>query len=319
MKYYVDFGRKRDSINFVDNIIYSKVKDLEGKPLELDLSIMSQSGNSEMKAAAGYDDQEKTSPKPLIVWVSGGGYRGVDKNQMIAETQYLADAGYIVASVYYRSSAQGHFPAQIIDVKTAIRYLRAHAEDYNIDIDNIGIMGRSAGGHLTAFAAMNMDGYDSDEWSGYSSEVQAGFNLFGPTNLVSLLHKDIEEIKDNPNHRWKKIEESHLGALLGGDSSEFEEKSRRVSVVHLLNERIKMAPLLIMHGDSDPLIPDYISEELYDKLVKFGFGSQTEYYLIKNAGHGTPEFFQEEARVIALNFFNKYLGIKRNIDWKIGQ
>lgn len=307
MRFYVDFGRKRDSINFVDHIIYSKVKDLDGNDLELDLSIMSQSGNSEMKAAAGYDDQEDSLKKPLIVWVSGGGYRGVDKNQMIAETQYLADAGYIVASVYYRSSAQGHFPAQIIDVKTAIRFLRAHAEEYNIDTERIGIMGRSAGGQLTTFASMNLEGYDSKEWQGYSSEVQAGYNLFGPSNLVSLLKKETEDIKNDPNHRWKTIEESHLGALLGGEPSEFEEKSKKYSVVNLLSNKTKMAPLLIMHGDADPLVPDYISEELYNKLVECGFESQSDYYLIKNAAHGTPEFFQEEAKMIVLNFFNKYL------------
>lgn len=310
MKFMVDFGRKRDSINFVDHIVYSKVKDLDGNDLELDLSIMSQSGNSEMKAAAGYDDQDKAEPKPLIVWFSGGGYRGVDKNQMIAETQFLADAGFIVASVYYRSSYQGHMPAQFIDAKTAIRFLRAHSEEYNIDPNRIGVMGRSAGGHITAFLAMNLPGYDSDEWLGYSSEVQAGFNLFGPSNFVTLLHKDLTEIQNSPNHRWKKIEESHLGMILGGDSSDYEERAKNFSIVHMLNKDTKMAPLLTMHGDSDPLVPDSTSEELYDKLVEYGFEHQSDYYLIKNAGHGTPEFFQDEAKIITLNFFNKFLKYK---------
>lgn len=81
---------------------------------------------------------------------------------MTAEMEYLVEEGYVVASMYYRSSAQGHYPDQIIDVKTALRFLRAHADQYEIDPERIGVMGRSAGGHLSAVAGMNTDGWDTE-------------------------------------------------------------------------------------------------------------------------------------------------------------
>ena len=123
MKKTIDPGNTRKSINFLDNIVYSRQKDLEGNELELKMSIMLQNGNSEMRLAAGRDDEgEDKSPKPAILWIPGGGYRGCDKNLMVAEMAFLADAGYVVASMYSRSSAQGHFPDQIVDVKTACAF-----------------------------------------------------------------------------------------------------------------------------------------------------------------------------------------------------
>lgn len=133
MKKVIKPGRARKSINFIDNIVYSRQKDLEGNEMELKMSIMLQNGNSEMRLASGHDDEaDDKTPKPAILWVPGGGYRGCDKNLMVAEMAFLADAGYVVASMYYRSSAEAHMPSQIIDVKTAIRFLRAHADEYEI-------------------------------------------------------------------------------------------------------------------------------------------------------------------------------------------
>ena len=101
MRYYINPERKKKTVNFTDHIVYSSVKDLEGNPLDLELSIMSMSGNSELKAAAAdARETDKVSAQPVIVWLSGGGYRGVDKNQMIAELEHLAEAGYAVVMVY---------------------------------------------------------------------------------------------------------------------------------------------------------------------------------------------------------------------------
>lgn len=308
MKYYINPERRKPTINFVDNIVYSHVKDLEGNPLDLDLSIMSASGNSELKAAiAGAKETDKVSPQPAIIWISGGGYRGVNKNQMIAEIQYLAEAGYAVIPVYYRSSAQGHWPDQLIDVKTAIRFLRAHAEQYLIDPDRIGIMGRSAGGHITAMAALNTPGYDTDEWAGYSSDVRAAFDMFGPVDVVQLMKYDRVQMDTNPDYRWKTVEETHAGALMGGDPSTMLERAKDACAVYKLDQADHMAPILIMHGDSDDLVPYTISVEFYDKLVEKGYGDQVDLYLLKGAGHGTPEFFQRQTREIVKNFFDKYM------------
>ena len=107
MEYYINPGRLRKSVNFIDNIVYSHQKDLDGNDLELKMSVMLQNGNSEMRIAAGIDEnKDLRSRKPAILWIPGGGYRGADKNLMVAEVEYLVEAGYVVASMYYRSSAQ---------------------------------------------------------------------------------------------------------------------------------------------------------------------------------------------------------------------
>lgn len=297
-------GKERRSINFIDNICYSHVTDLEGKPLDLYLSLMLQNGNSEMRLASGIDDEVSTGLQPLIVWINGAGWRKCDKNLMVGEIHYFAERGYAVAFIQYRNSGEGHFPDQLIDVKTAVRFLRAHAAQYGIDPDRIVAMGRSAGGHLASWMAMNVEGYDSEEWSGYSSNVQSAVNYFGPTDIKALNLIELERFKD-PNHRWHKIEETHGGALLGGDPATMIERSDAASPIFHISE--KTAPLIILHGDEDPLVPLSISESFYERMVAAGLEHQTDLYVVKGGGHGTRELFQAECKEHILNFLNKHL------------
>jgi acetyl esterase/lipase len=91
---------------------------------------------------------------PCIVWICGGAWQSIDKSAHLVYLSKLARAGFVVASVQYRTSNEAKFPAQLCDVKAAIRYLRAHAARYHIDEAHIGVMGESAGGYLTCMAAL---------------------------------------------------------------------------------------------------------------------------------------------------------------------
>lgn len=305
MRYFIDPGRKRKSINFIDNIKYSESKDLNGNKLDLMMSIMVQNGNSELKSINEKDLLHQKNKKPAILWIPGGGYRGADKNLMVAECQYLVDAGYIVASMYYRGSHQAKFPEQIKDVKTAIRFLRAHAKEYEIDEDNIGVMGRSAGGHLAALAGMNLDGYDTEEYKEYSSNVKAVYDMFGPVDIVTLMEFDAYQMKNNPNYRWKDVSETHAGALLGGDPNTMLERAKEATVKNFISD--KMAPILIMHGDADNIVSQDISIDFYNQICEKGFEDRADLYILKNGGHGSAEFFQDETKKIVVKFFDKYL------------
>ena len=307
MKVNLDPGRNRKIINFLDNIVYSRQRDLEGQIIELKMSIMLQNGNSEMRLAAGVEEDRKRPLKPAILWIPGGGYRGVDKNLMVAEMAFLAEAGYVVASMYYRSSAQGHFPDQIVDVTTAIRFLRAHSKEYEIDPEHIGVIGRSAGGHLATLAALNSGEYESEEWAEQSSEVQACCDMFGPVNLVELMEKERYMMAHDPNFRWKRIEESHGGALMGGDPETMIERAKEASTSYKNTEKI--CPVMILHGDEDSIVPIKISEDFYEKLVEDGWEKQTEFLVLKHGGHGTPEFFQPSVKERICAFFDNYLKI----------
>ena len=144
---------QRSMLTLLDNITYSHAKQPDGSVLDLKLSILLHHGNQELRLASGLTTDVPPDPLPVIIWVPGGAWRGTDKNQSIAEMQFLAERGFALVSMYYRSSAQAHYPAQLIDVKTAVRFLRAHAEQYHIDPHRIGMIGRSAGGYLASMAA----------------------------------------------------------------------------------------------------------------------------------------------------------------------
>lgn len=299
----IDPGKKRHPINFSDHIIYSRVKDLEGKDLDLDLSLMRQSGNIEMQTAGGISEVS-TQKFPTIVWFSGGGFRGVDKNQMLLETAYLAEAGYQVASVYYRSSSQGHFPDQIIDCKTAIRFLRANADKYHVDPERIAVMGRSAGGYLAAYVATNTADHTGKEYLEYSSAVQACYDMFGPTDFKFLLNVEVERMK-NPGYRWHRLIDTHCGAFIGGDEQTLYQRGVKADIAPFVSDA--MAPILIAHGDADPLVPYSVSVDLAKKIADTCGEDRVTLYLVKHAGHGSDEFFQEEMRKLVLSFFATHL------------
>lgn len=302
MKAYLNPGSARKEVIVHDRIIYSHVTDLEGRPLDLDLSILMPNDNSLTKAVPAADAH---APKPALVWIPGNGWNKRDTNLMLGEMVEFARAGYVVASIQYRSSEEGHFPAQLQDVKTAIRFLRAHADLYEIDPERIGVFGRSAGGHLAAFAAMNLDGFDGEEWSGYSSRVQACIDLFGPVDMQGTMDREIPRLSD-PNFRWHRLEDTHGGKLLGGDPATMYERARESSPIHYINPG--MCPIQILHGDSDPVVPVEVSSEpFYQKLVEAGREDQTEFYIVRHGGHGSQEFFQDSVKQVMIAFLDRYL------------
>src|SRR5262249_14303131 len=95
-------------------------------------------------------------PLPLIIWVHGGGWQGGSKDGLNPALPLLAK-GFAVASVHYRLSNQAVFPAQIQDCKAAVRWLRGHAKEYNLDADRFGAWGASAGGHLVTLLGTTDD------------------------------------------------------------------------------------------------------------------------------------------------------------------
>ncbi|MFR5732000.1 MAG: alpha/beta hydrolase fold domain-containing protein [Clostridium sp.] len=306
MKTIFNPGTKKKTLTLVDNVVYSTVKDLNGDPLELKLSVLLQNGNSEMRAAMGKMIRRRITVEAGTGMGTGRRLERHRQEYDAGEMTEFVNAGYVVASIYYRSSAQGHYPDQLIDVKTAIRFLRAHAAEFEINPEKIGIFGRSAGAHLSAAAAaMNQDGFDSEEWSGYSSKVQACCDMFGPVDIKALMENEEKQFS-NPSARWQSVEETHGGCLLGGDPATMKERGAKASPVNMVNQ--DMCPIQILHGDNDPLVPVEISSEtLYQKIVAAGMEDKVDYYVIPGAGHGTREFFQDATKELQIAFFDKYL------------
>ena len=124
----------------------------------------------------------------VTMYVHGGGWSSGDKAQGagIVEIPALQKAGFLVVSVNYRLAPEYEFPAMIEDVKCAVRSLRAHADEYNLDPNRIGVWGGSAGGHLVNLLGTTDEsaGFDVGEYMEYSSRVQAVVDMFGPADLT---------------------------------------------------------------------------------------------------------------------------------------
>lgn len=309
MIYNINPGRERASVHFYDHIVYSHVKDREGNPMDLEMSILSANGNLERRLAMG-DSCENVPRRPLLIWFNGGGWHCTAdmKNSQLADMEYLAEAGYIVAFIHYRNSDQGRFPAQLIDCKTAVRFLRANAKKYAIDPDHIGVIGRSAGGMLSAWMAMNTDDFETEEWSEYSSKVQAAVDMFGAKDIEALMAIDLERVKQ-PGARWDNIAKTHEGKLLDlTDKMSMEELTacaKEASPIYAVNDG--MCPLQILHGTVDQAVPLETSKNYYNKLKEAGLEDRVDLYIVENAGHGSPEFFQPMTQKIIADFFDKHL------------
>lgn len=235
-----------------------------------------------------------TGPFPLLVWIHGGGWEAGDKNGFGPFATQLA-RGYAVATINYRFSKHAAFPAQIHDAKAAVRYLRANAKKYNIDAEKIGVGGSSAGGHLAALLGTSAGVKDLEgdpAAKPNASRVQAVFDLFGPTDLAKLSPPGAPE---NPVTR-----------LLGGDTG----AKKLLAELGTPQKHIAKdnPPFLIMHGDSDKLVPIQQSEELHAALKTAGV--QSEFVVVKGAGHGGPGFATKENLDKLNRFLDKSLKTK---------
>jgi acetyl esterase/lipase len=224
-------------------------------------------------------------PYPVILWLHGGSWQIGDKNDSCVACDHLL-AKYAVASVNYRLDSEAKFPAQIYDVKAAIRFLRAKAQTYKLDASRIGVWGQSAGGHLAALLGTSggVNELEGDEgWSKYSSKVQAVCDWCGPT--------DFETIKGqsgaNCKIQWGS-QSSPLFNLLGGKM----DKSSLAAASPVSYVSQYCPPFLIMHGLNDDAVPPAQSQELRDRLQ--AKGCDVQLHLIKGFGHGLgdPEQFK---------------------------
>ncbi|MDE0863706.1 MAG: sulfatase-like hydrolase/transferase [Rubripirellula sp.] len=154
-----------------------------------------------------YRPKEAWGELPAVVCIHGGGWANGNRANHERVAQALAARGYVAATISYRLSGEAPFPAQIHDCKAAVRFLRANAKEYGIDSENIGAIGLSAGGHLTALLATSA-GAEQLEGSGgnatYSSEIQAAVPMGAQTDLLSERTREISAMEGR-GQIWRKF------------------------------------------------------------------------------------------------------------------
>jgi acetyl esterase/lipase len=219
---------------------------------------------------------ERASPAPLIVWIHGGAWMEGCKEDDLPR-DYLAQ-GYALASLNYRLSQHARFPAQIEDCKAAVRWLRGHAADFNLNPEHIAAWGPSAGGHLAALLGTTGEvrEFEVGENLGFSSRVQAVVDYFGPTDFLQM---DAYRLPDGMLHDPAESPES---LLVGGPIQLNREAVARANPLTYLTEQAP--PFLIVHGDRDPLVPHHQSQLLAAALEKAGV--PVTFYTVRGGGHG---------------------------------
>lgn len=240
-----------------------------------------------------YPEQgEKRSP--CIVWICGGAWQQMSTSAHLAYLAELARRGFVVASVQYRTSNQTLFPGQLCDVKAAIRYLRAHADRYCIDSDHFGVMGESAGGHLTAMTALTGERREFDRgwYLEYSSAVQAACPWYLPADVTRM-----------PVDRAKDMQAAPESLLIGKNAAYHLEEALQACPVSYVTE--DAPPFLLLHGTGDRTVPFSQSEIMYEALEKAG--ADVELIAIEGADHADRQFFQRELWEIIIRFFKEKL------------
>jgi acetyl esterase/lipase len=220
---------------------------------------------------------------PLLVWIHGGAFLFGSKEGFPAEPvplHFLLE-GYAVASINYRLSSEAVFPAQLEDCKAAVRWLRAHAEEFGIDPDRIGVWGASAGGTLAALLGTTSEirDFEVGENLGYSSRVQAVCDFFGPTDFLLM---DAHRLPDGQIHDAPDSPESKL---VGGPIQDNPDKVKRVNPVTYVDKNAP--PFLIVHGTLDRLVPFHQSQLLAAALEAAGVS--VTLHSVEGGGHG--EYF----------------------------
>lgn len=236
--------------------------------------------------------RENHSRCPAILWICGGAYRVVDRSVWLPELLYFARRGYVVASIEYRTTNESGFPAQLVDAKAAVRYLKAHAERFCIDPERICVMGESAGGTIASLLGVTGDikMYDKGDFLEQSSNVRAVVDFYGPVNFNGDALNTREDIPS-----W--ATQDFLGSGYGKEDAE-----KASAVTYVCSQS---PPFLILHGNGDELVPISQSEELYEKLQQQGVTA--EYYILDGVGHGADEFYQEEVLEKIIRFLEKNL------------
>jgi acetyl esterase/lipase len=194
---------------------------------------------------------------PLLVFIHGGAWLGGDRRGGAGQVMRFVESGdYVGASIGYRLSGDATWPSQIHDCKAAVRWLRAHAEEYGIDSDRIGVMGTSAGGHLVALLGTSGDVAevegDLGEYDAVSSRVTCVVDYFGPADLLTM--------GDYPSQIDHNAANSPESRLLGGAVQEVAERAREASGVTYVTA--DDPPFLILHGTEDMIVPFHQSVEL---------------------------------------------------------
>jgi len=233
-------------------------------------------------------------PFPVILSIHGGAFKSGDKGdgQVVPMLEGLK-YGYAVVSINYRLSGEAIFPAQIYDVKAALRWIRENAKQYKLNPEKIAAWGGSAGGHLSAMVGTSGGVNELEDLSqgnaNQSSRVQAVVDWFGPTDFLKM----DEQLKEGKvkNPQIHSVPDSPESELIGKNLADAPELVKAVNPETYITP--DDPPFFIQHGRLDHLVPYQQSVNLADKLEKVIGKDKVTLEILPDSDHGGPGFSTE--------------------------
>lgn len=262
-----------------------------------------------------YLPERKEEQVPLIIYIHEGAFAFGSKRDKRAETLFSAlERGYAIASIDYRKSDKVTWPAQIYDVKAAVRYLREHAEEYQIDKERFAVWGLSAGGYLASivgvtegnpgFEDLTMGNPDS------SSAVQAVVDLCGACSGFDAMDEQIfRNGVGRVNHNQENSPES---IMMGNPLPEISELNHMAAPLTYIHKDIP--PFFVQHCVLDPTVPVQQSEALVEAITKIAGPDRVRaVFQDKEADHEKPDYNTREIVDAALDFLDEVLKGKEKV------
>lgn len=244
--------------------------------------------------------------KPAVLYFPGGGFTSADHEKFLEMRYALACAGYVVAACEYRA-VPNKFPALLEDAKAAVRWMRAHASEFGVDANRIGLLGDSAGGYVVQMAgATNGEkNWDMGDFKEVSSDVQAVVSIYGISDLTTIG----EGIGNENVHASAAVTEALLlngpafkdfaGASVNADP----QKAKAASPIGHVDGT--EPPFLLMHGSGDKVVSPLQSKKMFEALQNKKV--EAEYVLVRGAEHGDLPWYQPGVISRVVNFFDRHL------------
>ena len=285
---------KRAKIHYVPDVVYSQVSTFEKpvQPLQMDLLIPA-----------------VNKRLPAVIFVTGGSFISANRARMPQLRMFLAENNFVVGSINYRTAPNSKFPAPIEDLKSAIRFLKASAQNFNVDAEKVFVIGDSAGGYLTAFAAVtNGDKiFNVGANLNYSSKILAAVDLYGISDLARIAENFPENIQAAYNMPGAMASIFVNGIPVftgtGGGILENPEMAARANPINYITKN--SAPMLLMHGTADNIVSPAQTDLIFQVLRNVGV--EAERYIVPNANHSDDYWAQEEIFRVILDFLKKYI------------
>lgn len=235
---------------------------------------------------------------PLVVFIQGSAWTKPNQFWELPQLSQLASRGFVIASVTHRSCFTAPAPAFLQDVKAAIRFLRKNAAEYDIDKTRVCAFGTSSGGNTALLLGLTGDdpAFETADYAGESTAVQAVVDCFGPADLVGMVD------------RWRDFpltDDNLIYALGGRDPETYRDTLARISPVNYVKPGRNLPPFLLLHGDADNVVAYSDSERMYQLLTESG--CQADLVRVTNAPH-EGSFWSQQLLEIVFDFIVKAIG-----------